>query len=73
MTNPELIVLKRKLEVLAEHIENIDSDIKKARNYFRWQNSELDSLSEGLIVSWQDFKEIDSLIDNIKDLISENN
>lgn len=72
MTNVELTVLKRKLEVLQDHVNNIEHDIVKARDFFRYQNSELDSLSEDLIVIWQDFLDVQSLIDTVEDIIDNN-
>lgn len=72
MTNPELVVLKRKLEIISGHIKDADRDMEKMRSYFKYQNGDMDSLSEELIVGWQGFTDVDSLVEQVEELIELN-
>ena len=72
MTNPELVVLKRKLEIIVGHIKDADIDMEKLRSYFKHQTDGTDSLSEDMIVNWQCINEFDHLIEQIEELIELN-
>lgn len=70
MKKSELLVLKSKLEILAEHLEDVDKDMERMRSYFRYRSEFLDDISEDMIVTWQDFDSmnIHYIIDRIDEI-----